>query len=83
VTSIAEWHGLTKRYEEYLHRDTVWNFPERWVTVTRVRPRVMATLEPRILGGHVPMHVHGCGPVDGVRGLLGRSNLKNRKGSAG
>ena len=86
VTSIAEWHALTKRYEEYLHRDTVWNFPESWVTVTRVGPRVIATLGPRgraILGGHVPVHVHGCGPMDGVRGLLGWRNPKHRKGTAG
>jgi len=73
VDSLAEWHRLVQRYEEYLHSDSVWRLPQSWVrTVSRGR-QIGAVLGPRgreILEGLVPLHVHGFGHVSSIKEWL-------------
>jgi len=75
VSSLAEWHRLVRRYEEYLHRDSVWRLPDSWVRTVPLGRRIGAVLEPRgreILEGRVALHIHGFGAVGGIKEWLGK-----------
>jgi len=75
VSSLAEWQRIVRRYDEYLHQDSVWRMPNSWVKTVSLGRRIGAVLQPRgreILGGTVPLHIHGYGHVSGVKEWLRR-----------
>lgn len=75
VSSLAEWQRIVQRYDEYLHRDSVWRMPDSWVKTVSLGRRVGAVLNPRgreILGGGVPLHIHGFGHCASVKEYLRR-----------
>ena len=75
VSSLAEWHRLVQRYEEYLHSDSVWRLPISWARTKSRGGRIGAILGPRgreILDGKVPLHIHGFGHVSSVKEWLQR-----------